>query len=240
MKTFLLTIALLVVVAGASLAVDCSFDVYTGTSWISFPNVPLNSDPIQIFTNSNLMPWNYTLDSFDATTESAKTLDVWADVDPAFGGILLGTGYTIYADADYTVSFAGLPSGVPDGSGNITDMWISLPGNQIDNKDEGGWNLIGTPYGDAVAIDPNYNVNGEGILFTDGVTVKTWGEASDNSAGTPWVASAASYIDPSTGQVNATGFLFLDDDHFRPGVGYMIKTFKDNLAMIIPAASVGL
>jgi len=154
----------------------------------------------------------------------------------AFGGILLGEGYWLNCEGSGgTVSneIVGIPDGVPSG-GTMTDMWISLPGHQTDGLDAGGWHIIGHPFNHATCVNKiaggNESYVGDHIWFTDGTTLKTWEEAVYAT----WVDYKFSGNESFGGadvQYDGGGY----DTYLRPGKGYWVNTYKDNLAMIIPA-----
>lgn len=219
MKTLGLVLALAFVLAGACVADTATFDVLTSWNCVSAPLVPFNPDPMNVFAGINIVG---TLSRFDATTQSGVIYD---DLEPeTFGNVLLGDGYWLLSDGNYTVSYEGVPDGVPDGSGNMTDMWISLPGYRLDGQDAGGWHLIGQPFNHETAVIEN-------LYLTDGTTLKTWEEAV--AAG--WCGNTLYAFDPVTQSGYSVTYDIGDDDHLRPGLGYWFYTNKDNLALIIPA-----
>lgn len=223
MKKIILTIAALAVCAGAANATKVDFyQVYAGWNCISAPVVPINPDPLSVFEGLNVN----ALQLFDATIQSGIAYDEYSP--EGFGNVLLGDGYWYNGDAEGTVSYEGLEDGVPTGTVK-TDMWLSLPGNQMDGIDAGGWQLIGTPFNHDVPASTATGF-GDNIVFTDGTSVKTWSEAAD--AG--WVASAMMGFDPLAQSGFSVGYDFCDDDSMRAGKGYWIQTYKDNLAVIIP------
>ncbi len=104
--------------------------------------MPIDPDPLSVFAGAP--------DGIDGLltkndpTNGGITYDAF---DPdAFGKVLLGEGFWLYQTQGGTISIVGIPDGVPDSSNNMTDMWISLPGNQLDGVDEGGWHLFGHPF----------------------------------------------------------------------------------------------
>jgi len=219
MKTLGLVLALVVVVGGACVADTVTIDLLAGWNQIAAPLVPFNPDPLAIFGS---VPVNGTLWRLNAPDQGMTPYD---DLDPAmFGNILLGDGYQISCDAGATISYDGVPDGVPDGSGNMTDMWISLPGNQLDGADAGGWHLIGQPFNHETNVVAN-------LSLTDGTTLKSWEEAVN--AG--WCEGVMWQLDAASGGMIDVGFDLATDDHLRIGLGYQFQTFKDNLALIIPA-----
>lgn len=225
MKTLGLVLALTLVVGGASVAAPATFDVFTSWNLISCPLVPFNPDPMDVFTGINVVN---TLSRFDAPTQTGILYD---DLDPAaFGNVLLGDGYWLLSDGNYTVSYAGVPDGVPDASDNMTDMWISLPGGQLDGIDAGGWHIIGHPFNHPTVVDSG-SWTGDNIFLTDGTTLKTWGEAV--AAG--WCEGVMTGMDATTQTGFTVGYDLADTDTLEAGKGYWFLTYKDNLALIIPA-----
>jgi len=224
MRTFGLVLAMLVLCAGASMAVNVSYDIYGGWNLITAPLVPFNPDPLSVFAGAP--------DGIDGVLTRVDPTNgniTYDGFDPAgFGNVLLGDGYWLFQSGGGTISYDGVPDGVPDGSGNMTDMWISLPGNQADAGAEppsgGGWHLIGQPF--------NHDTNAVGNLyFTDGSSMKTWEDAVAAS----WVDAAFIGANASTGGFNVQFDGFGDDDHLRATHGYWIRTYKDNIALVIPA-----
>ncbi len=224
MKTLGLVLALVVVAGGACVADTTSYDVLGQWNRIAAPLVPFNPDPLSVFNGVNIVG---TLWRFDAPSQTGIPYD---DLDPTqFGNILLGDGYELFCDAPMgatvaTVSYDGVPDGVPDGAGVKTDMWISLPGNQLDGVDAGGWHIIGQPFDHDTSVVNN-------LILTDGTTAKTWEEAA--AAG--WCDSVMWALDAASATGIDVGFDLATEDHLRAGKGYQFHTNKDNLALIIPA-----
>lgn len=229
MKTLVLVLALMVVVGGACVATTtATYDLYMGWSLISAPLVPINPDPLSVYAGApdglDYLCYRYdpssgwvTYDSFDPS---------------AYGNVLLGDGSSLNCmSAGATISYVGVEDGVPDGTGAMTDMWISLPGSQTDGIDAGGIHLIGQPFNHNTPVDPSGQNIGDGIFFTDGTTLKNWSEAVADS----WVDGKLSTLDPANGAVDVQFDGWGGDDTLRPGKGYWLTTYKDNLALIIPA-----
>lgn len=226
MKTLVLVLALVVVAGGICTADTCTVDLYSNWNVVACPLVPFDPDPNSVFGGVDI---DGRVARYDAPSQSFVSYDA---IDPtAFGNCLLGEGYLLenYANVD-SFSYSGVPDGVPDASNNMTDMWISLPGNQLDAADAGGWHIVGHPFNHDTAIDLGSGT-GDNVLFTDGTTLKTWDEAF--AAG--WVEDVMSYFDASTQSYSTLSYGLGDDDHFRSGKGYYLFTRKDNLAMIITA-----
>ena len=225
MRTLGLALALLVVGSGMCFADTVTVDLYGGWNFVACPLVPFDPDPYSVFSGIDI---DFNLFRWDAPSQG----EVYFEPDGAFGNILLGEGYYLnnISNAE-SFSYNGVPDGVPDGSGTMTDMWISLPGNQLDGTNAGGWHLFGQPFNHDTPTNGAAGT-GDNIWFTDGTTLKTWGEAVE--AG--WVESSMQYWDPvGQGQLILTYEGWGDDDTLRAGKSYWLRTYKDNLALIIPA-----
>ena len=226
MKTLVLVLALTAVVGGACVAETASFDVYAGWNNVALPIVPFNPDPEAVFANAP-----QGIDGLLTRWDPSSGGITYDALDPdAFGKCLLGDGYWLQCWSGATISFDGVPDGVPDNAGNKTDMWISLPGNQ--NTNSGAWHHIGHPFNHDTPVDDGSGV-GTNILFTDGTVMLNWATASAPPYN--WVDTYMTGWNPASGgfyvQFDGLG----DDDHLRVGNGYWIKTYKANLAMIILA-----
>jgi hypothetical protein len=227
MKTLVLVLALMMVVAGASVAATATIDLYSfagGANLVACPLVPFNPDPAVAF--GSLGDLSGMLARFDATTGSDMVYDAQWGPDTTFGNLLLGDGFWLTA-GDTTVTYTGVANGVPDATGAKTDMWISLPGNQYDGLDAGGVHLIGNPY--ASYVDKSL------ISFTDGTTLKSWNDAAYPSEGDAWVTDSIGGFDGATGNSVTISLGFGDREDMEPARGYFVTTLKDNLAMIITA-----
>ena len=214
MKTLAFVFAILVILSTFSFA--ATIDIYNGYNCIALPNVPINPAPDSVLSGGILDGY---LSRFDAVGGSDVTYSAWAPEE--FGGMILGDGYWLYSDMDIDYIYDGLANGVPT-AGVKTDMWISLPGNQYDGVDNGGWHLIGNPYAEPV----NYGY----IWFTDGKDLLSWPDA--NVAG--WVGDqfqGFTGLYQSAYCIVALGWG--DGDELLSARGYYFLTFKDNLAMII-------
>lgn len=222
MKILSLTLVLIVMASGFVIADSVTYDVYGEWNCISAPLVPLNSDPMDVFTGINIVN---NLSRFDATTQGNIGYD---DIDPAaFGSILLGDGFWLLSDDEYTVSYDGVTDGIPS-VGVMTDMYISLPGNLLDSKDAGGYQLIGTPFNHDVPV--TVNSTGDNVKLTDGIRLLTWKEAADLG----WCEAFMTGYDPTAGSQFSCGYDLCDREEMEPGYGYWFLTYKDNLVMIIP------
>jgi len=230
MKTLVLVLAMVAVLGGMVVADTATYDVYNDWNCISAPLVPYDPDPVSVFSGVTI---NGKLSRFDATVQSGVS---YLRADPAsFGNVLLGDGYWLQTNVgegnSLTISFQGIADGVPDSSGNLTDMWISLPGDQYDEADNGGWHLIGQPFNHDTATSINA-AQGDHIFLTDGTYLKTWKQAvTDNWCGNAFIA-----FDASAQSGYNVGYLrTASDDTLHAGYGYWFQTKKDNLALIIPS-----
>ena len=240
MRTSGLVLALVFVVAGCSFAAQvATYDVYGNWNMVGLPLVPFNPVPTNMvdgvfdpvfdeFAGGSLQRW-------DSPTQSMIAYTMF---DPGpFGNCLLGDGYWLQLPGDATVlvgsvSYSGVDDGVPDGGGNMTDMWISLPGNQFDGNDAGGWCMISQPYNHDTSFDKvPMSFTGDNILVTDGTVTKTLAEAATSG----WLDEPFQFWNGALDSMQTAGYFFADDDHMRAGQGYWVRTRKDNLALIIPS-----
>ena len=208
------------------------YDVYDDWNLIGLPRVPMDSSPLSVFGGDPPIP-AISIDGYltrkDAPTQTDITYD---SISPSsFGNMLMGDGYWLYCSNPGTIVYDALPDGVPDGNSTIYDVCISLPGNQLDNQNSGGWHFFAHPFAHETPVD-NGDYSGDRILFTDGHTVKTWHDAA--FAG--WVSGAIYGFD---GEYQCDFMVgcnqFRDLSILEPGHGYQLCVFKDNLAIIIPA-----
>jgi hypothetical protein len=234
-KTLGLVLAMVVLVGGSCFAVTtvtASFNV-APTSWtiVALPNVPLDpavggqgKDPNGVFGQ-------YTLTNFTCEYWDGGTYQFWNTRNGL--NMLLGVGYWVTGTslASNTVcSYKGVADGVPDSDGNMTDMYISLPGSANQNG-SGGWALTGMPFAHIVNCGTTSSA-GDKVLFTDGTTVRTWKDAAINSP---------QWVDGSFLFYQAGSYIAVPNSSSRvmpqllPTTAYWVHTYKDNLAMIIPA-----
>lgn len=224
MKTLVLVIAMIFVLSMGCFAVTASLDVYAENSLLALPNVPLNPDPISVFATSGIDP-TYIITRWDAVGQGYASYDGWEGEPGAFGNMLLGDAFWLVANGTETITYPALDDGV-----GLTDMWISLPGagNGI-----GGSQIIGVPFAHNVAVDKG-SYTGDNIFFTDGTALLTWGQACQ--APYNWVSPTMTYW-------YGVGYddVWFDNTagpyELETGKGYWISTFRDNLAMIIPATN---
>lgn len=225
----LLVVAAICVPASASIETVCSpvasggnnpiGAINQGWNLISLPAIPTNPDPGAVFDefggglDGRMYRW-------DAATQSLTMYDVWAP--EAFGNMLLTDGY--WLDLSY----------VPQGQTNVcfegitdndnTDMWISLP--------KAGWSIIGCPF--------SYPVDMGTIEVTDGTVTVPIATARDNR----WINTLGYWWDNSIpgGGGGSLKTMGLEDEWpetttLEPWHGYWIQVLKDNIALIVPAAS---
>ncbi len=246
MKTLVVVLALLVASSAAFAAEtqNASIDVYDNWTYLGLPLVPIQSfpNPPQIFGPAGVdVEWTGTLSKLDAPTGNTVYYEAW---NPGAGdwNMLLGEGYQLFYPAGNlptnptTVTYTGIKDGVPDALGNQTDMWISLPGNQIDGQNAGGVHWISTPFNHAIPFNVDF-WDGANIKVTDGNTVRTLLDAV--SAG--WITEPWVYLDGLSQNALYAGYMsgVYDSDQLEPGKMYIVQTLVDNLALIIPAAVPG-
>ena len=164
---------------------------------------------------------------WDALTQNLLPFSTQTRED--FGNLLPGSGYWVRLGPEdpTTISFTGVTD--PDS----TDMWINLP--------RAGWTLIGHPYSyPAPDPDAERDYVGDAYLWhsvnvTDGTVTKTLYEASQYSA--YWVNSNVYWFDSSRQGIGDIGLP--DDcstsDSLIAWHGYWVKSYKDNLALIMEA-----
>lgn len=244
MKTLGLVLAMLLVISASALADTATFDVYQGWNYIGCPLVPMNlsTDP-EVDPEMDFTEPYFAFDEVAFDLENGKLLrydavnggNLTYMVQETFGKLLLGDGYMLNCTiaGKTTITYTGVPNGVPDAGGNKTDMWISLPGKQGDSNTPfgGGWHLISTPYADDVPayyLDEFDNLFWN-ISFTDGTQVLSWMDAAD--AG--WVSDTMFGL--TGGLASQCTYVSETDYIMKSGKGYFLQTKKDNIAMIITA-----
>lgn len=190
-----------------------------GDNWVAPPLVPFDPDPASVFAASI---GDCTLIRFDAPTQQEVSYG-----SQEFGNILLGDGYKVFNPTSTTFvnTYEGVPDGVPDGQGNMTAMWVSLPGDQSDGQDSGGMHWVGHPFYHDTFFDA--------VMVTDGTQTKTIQQAVDAN----WIEGLWNFLDSETQTVRTVGLSSLgaDDTLLRPTHMYEAVTHIDDLALIIPA-----
>ena len=213
MKIFGIAIALVLLLGIGASAGTIDLYIAQDFSLIAAPEVPLNPDPGVLF--AGYYP-DYALMRYDPTNPGYVTYP-----EPAFGGLLLGEAYWYaWGDVPTTVTYASLENGVPATPGGAkTDMWISLPGDQTDGGDYGGWHMIGTPY--------DTNVPVLNISVTNGTWVKPWAQAAaEGQCDSTMLAMGLTGYEPITAGTA---------DVMAKRRGYWFCCYFDNLALIITA-----
>jgi len=177
-----------------------------GFNLISFPYVPADPTPATIF---GITPISSKLFRWDNVTQAFTGYD---SLNPdTFGKLSPTQGYALLTTGTANVSYQGLAT--------TSDVRISIP--------KEGWSLIAQPLA-TVTIWNNLQV-------TDGTETKSLQDAI--TAG--WIGRIAFTWDVASGNwgyvgTGARGSRF--DDSLRPWHAYWITTYKDDLAVIIPAA----
>ncbi len=165
-----------------------------------------------------------TLARFDAPTQSLVPYP-----SAAFGDVLLGGGYKLHnpTPTTYQCTFLGVADGVPEADGTMTDMWISLPGDQHDGTSAGGMHWIGHPF--------NHTVSTDRCLILDPGPGHVWTITQAVDLGL--IEGLWNYMEADTQTVRTAGLASLGayDTWLRPTHAYEIRTHKDNLAFIVPA-----
>ena len=217
---FALVMVLVMVGIGTGARADtATIVVGPGDNWVAPPLVPFNPDPASVFAASI---GDCTLTRFEVPTQEEVSYG-----SEGFGNILLGDGYKVFNPTSTTFvnSYEGVPDGVPDAQGNMTDMWLSLPGDQSDGQDSGGMHWVGHPFYHDTFFDA--------VMVTDGTQTKTIGEA----VGANWIEGLWDFLDSETQTVRTVGLSSLgaDDTLLRATHMYEVVTHRDNLALIVPA-----
>jgi hypothetical protein len=149
--------------------------IYPGENWISFPLIPLNTDPAESYyfgstpvdgifwqgsaqATDDLITGNlYSYDAYNGTWATYGVGDF--RYFGHMGSAWFGDGYILNnTGSQTTVSFTGIANGVPNASETKTDIWISLPGRY---GQQGGVHWIGHPF--------NHNVPFVNVKVTDGL-----------------------------------------------------------------------
>jgi len=245
MKGLMLVLALLLMASVAQGATQTAkMDVYNDHSFIGPPIVPIDPDPRNLFLNGGIDPdVDCLISRYDATSSS------WIGwyIGPAPGqgtfNILLGEGYwvdyTVYGGSPPSnptaVAYAGVLDGVPDVGGTMTDMWISLPGDQLDGIDAGGQHFISCPFNHQVGFNKVALGDGLNVQLTDGNTVRSFFDAVYGAS--PWLAWPLYYYNSPLASWETAGEDLCNELFVNPGRCYWVTTFKDNLAMIVPWAA---
>jgi len=220
-------VALFVVGVGAS-----AYPLYPGGfNFIGPPVVPFNPDVSSIFAAPCDPGGADTMYRFDVGTQGANFYDPMFPGD--YGGVLLGDGiwYQYNGPADpgkpwHEWDVVGAPDGLPDSSGVMTDMWISLA------PVAPGFTYLAQPFKHVTDIAK--------CFLTDGLVTKTWDQAAndiDPGTGKTWTEALMYGFDPTTQGFFTVGSdpMMFDRTQLEAYNGYEFKTLKANLALIVPA-----
>lgn len=178
----------------------------SGFNLISLPYVPTDASPSLIFGAVTLTS---NLFRWDDVNQAFVTYD--AASAGAFGKLTPGEGYALLTTSAGSMAFQGITM--------AADTRITIP--------KTGWSLIAQPFTNAVLWNH--------VSLTDGAQTLTLQEAIN--AG--WIGRIAFTWDTASGDwsyVGTGGRGSSFDDWLRPWHAYWITTYKDNLAIIIPAA----
>ena len=216
-RAIVLAVAALFVVGVGAMA----YPVYPGYNFVSPPVVPFDPNVPSVFPAPTYDPGgNDAVYRFDAGTQSAVFYDQIFPGD--YGGVLLGDGFWYQYNNGTGVQnwdVVGAPDGLPDSSGVMTDMWISLaPMNN-------GWTYIGCPFKHAVDVGK--------CFLTDGLVTKTWDQAANDG----WTEGGMYGYDPPSMSFFTVGSdpAMFDRTQLEAYNGYEFKILKGNLALIVPA-----
>lgn len=219
-RVLMLTIITLFVIGiGAVNAETVSTTLYPGLNLIGPPVVPFDPDPMSVFKNNtgaNLDLSN--LVRYDSVLKGYIGYDELFPED--YGNVLLGEGAWLTQGTTVTWQYDGAPNGLKDSNNVKTDMWISLP--------KAGLSLIGTPFNNSVLLAD--------VQVTNGTQTISW----DQAVNLQWVDSTiVGYNAVLRGYYDVgTDDILFDIVTLDPFHGYWVKSFQDNLALIIPAGKV--
>ena len=215
----------------------------TGFNCIAPPLVPgikidgtvYDATPANVFKDSSgvALVINNLLKRFDAPTQGYK---IYTTMNPtAYGKVLLGDGAWLKRTAagDTNWTYQGVPNGIPDAAGAMTDIWISLPKAGI-SVGTYAFTLIGHPFSAAAPAINGGKVRYSYCSMTDGTSTKTIQQAV--TAG--WTdGTAIGYNAVTQGNKLVGSTAMAPNKYLEPGMGYWIKTKypNNNLALIIPA-----
>ena len=240
-KTALLLAAIVIICSAGITSADTitapSAAITPGWNMMSIPAVPSsvggNSPGFPPDVLDELVGDGTGLDGrltrWEASTQSSIGWDSTAPETMAFfGSLLLGDGYWLYVDpvATLPITYSGITSN------DSVDMFISLP--------KAGWNLIGYPYTTPTPITDYPCFSGtpyawESVKITDGLTTKSLYDASQYGAG--WISSIALWWDSAHRSSRDLGVT--DDYSYSESMiawhGYWVRTYKDNLGLILEA-----
>lgn len=233
-------IVYLVVLASLVLASAVCADNYTqvlypapGYPWIedvgfnhfALKGVPFDPSVSSVFAGVPVGTGIATLTRWEETTQTPIAYDM--DSPEVFGGMLLGVGYTVAVlpntsdpNGQWLISYDGVADGIPDGAGQLTDMWISLPG-----LFNGGMHWVGHPF--------DHDVLWTDVLVTDGTQTIPVQTAVANG----WLEGSWQFWDAT---IQTPVSIDIDDPvncYMHPGMMYLVPTLQNNIALIIPAGT---
>ena len=209
-----------VLLSGAGVWADtATIIIRPGDNWVAPPLVPFDPDPASVFAACIA---DCALTKFDPTTEQPVSYG-----SAGFGNILLGDGVKVAnpTSTTFVCTYEGVPDGVPDHNGVMTDMWVSLPGNQVDGQNSGGMHWVGHPFYHDTPIAACFVTNGSSLLTLEEAV----------TAG--WIDGLWNYMDAETQTVYTAGLASLgaNDTWLRATHMYEVQSHLDNLAFIVPA-----
>lgn len=206
------TVALIGATAAMAAPVNTSLTVSNGWNLISLPTVPLDPDPLTVFSSiGGESAIDGKLIRYDPVLRSNLTWDPFSD---EFGNMLLGDGYWLFRQEAGSASFTY--TGV-DVSG---DHWLSLP--------RAGWTLLGYPNNTPATLPF------ENLLVTNGIETKSITDAIN--AG--WISDSAITYNTAFKSNETVGIpdAFPDLENLESGRGYWFFTNVNNLALIVPGS----
>ncbi len=194
--------------------------VKTGWNLIALPAIPTQPDPVSVldeYTPPDGSGIDGRMFRYNAATQSLVPYDAW--LPELFGNALLTDGYWLLVPGGSAEQFAF--EGITDN--NTTDMWISLP--------KAGWALIGHPF--------SYSVDWLTVQVTDGTKTISM-EAAAKTEDPAWLQSIGFWWNSELQGLRTLGLPgdpdWPESEALTPWHGYWIMTYKDNLALIVPAS----
>lgn len=219
MRTSAIMLLSLLVVAALCVSASAAIETVTcpqpgpiniGWNLMSLPAIPTDPTPPAVFDEYG-GAIEGVLCRWDAALQGLSCYSEWGG---DFGNMLLTDGYWLLLGPEGAnqLSFEAITDN------DDTDMWISLP--------KTGWTIIGCPY--------RYSVNWNTVEITDGTATIPLATARDQ-----WLKTITYWWDSEEGGLKTMG---LDDDFtdtvtLEPWQGFWVNSLKDNLALIVPAAT---
>jgi len=203
-------LALLMVSAGLS-ADSKTVTLDPGYNCITTSMVPLHPCPIELFSGLDI--GGGKLRRWDAPTQSEA---IYSPKSTGFGCVLMGDGLWLKCTAPTSWTYECGPDGLSVDETDWADYWISLP--------QAGFTLFGHPFNHSVLLrDCDVTDGNDTLSFSDAALAGwiqgyCWG----------WDAPLQSRfkVVPS----GKTGSLILEPNH-----GYQLRSFRQKLALIVPA-----